>query len=143
MNHPAIAPPAGSPSAPIDQGKRAPSVLVVDDDAALCTMLCAMLKAAGYESVGAADGQVGLTLCAEFKYDLVICDMLMPDCDGVELITALRKINPTAAIIAISGGGRVEAENYLRIAKLLGAKAVLRKPFPMTSFMELVKRELN
>ena len=138
MNMPIVNPQANTQSDPVYEGEKVSSILVIDDDQALRTVLCNVLKDAGYNAVGASDGLMGLKQCAENKYDLVVSDMLMPNCDGVEFIVALRKQNPAAAIIAISGGGRIGAETYLRIAANLGVKAVLNKPFPMSTFIKTV-----
>jgi DNA-binding response OmpR family regulator len=53
----------------------------------------------------------------------------MPDIDGLEVIQQLRRINPVVRVLAISGGGRVEAEEYLSVARKFGAVEVLPKPF--------------
>lgn len=135
-------PAASQPGSPFPLGV-APSILVIDDDRKLCAILCQVLKSAGYEADGALDGQMGLRLYGEKKYDLVVSDMLMPNCDGVELIAAIRKQNPNAAIIAISGGGLIGAETYLHIAESFGIKTTLRKPFDMPSFIALVNRVFN
>ncbi len=63
------------------------------------------------------------------NYDLLITDLLMPDRDGLELIREARRDYPRMRIIAMSGGGRVGHEQYLRLAKGMGADAILAKPF--------------
>ena len=88
--------------------------------------------------MGAADGLAGLMHCSQRNFDFVITDMLMPNCDGVEFISLLRKINPQISIIAMSGGGRIPAETYLRIASAFGIKGVLCKPLDMNTILELV-----
>jgi len=60
---------------------------------------------------------------------VVITDLLMPDCDGLELITQVRRGYPAMRIIAMSGGGRIAREQYLRLAKGMGAHVLLAKPF--------------
>ncbi len=63
-------------------------------------------------------------------FDLVITDVLMPDGDGIDLITELKKVQPKARIIAMSGGGRyLEGSDYLKLATGLGAHAAIMKPF--------------
>lgn len=61
--------------------------------------------------------------------DLVITDLIMPDKDGLEIIQDLRRLNPKVRILAISGGGRVDANEYLAVARKFGAVEVLPKPF--------------
>jgi len=119
------------------------SVLIIDDDRALCGALSAVLRKVGYEVDEAPDGAKGLNLYSERKYDLVVSDMLLPIKDGVELIVAIRKLNPKAAIIGMSGGGQVSADIYQRFANALGAKSFLNKPFTMPSFIDLVGQEIK
>ena len=61
--------------------------------------------------------------------DLLITDIVMPEKEGLEVLMELRKRQPPVKIIAISGGGRNSATDYLPIAKLMGASKVLAKPF--------------
>ena len=60
--------------------------------------------------------------------DLVITDMVMPEKEGLEVIKEIRSLFPSLKIIAISGGGRVNPTDYLRMAKFLGATKALAKP---------------
>ncbi|MES2696217.1 MAG: response regulator, partial [Verrucomicrobiota bacterium] len=66
---------------------------------------------------------------ASGQIDLVLTDLLMPDRDGLEVITALRVNQPTLPVVAMSGGGELPATLYLKLARQLGAKAILEKPF--------------
>jgi DNA-binding NtrC family response regulator len=143
MNNQTVPPEsATSPAESSGPSRSRSAVLIIDDDQALCRVLCKALSEAGYEAVGALDGTVGLKLYSQKKFDLVISDIVMPNCDGVELIMALRKMDPKVAIIVMSGGGRISAENYLRIAAAFGVSGVLRKPFTMPSLLEMVRREI-
>lgn len=119
-----------------------PSILIIDDDQALCTALSGALRHAGYEATWAMDGLAGLKLYAKKTFDLIISDMIMPNCDGVELIVSLRKMNPLVAIIAMSGGGMIAADNYLKIAASFHVQAVLPKPFTMPRLLEMVSQVL-
>lgn len=118
-----------------DHNKR---ILVLDDDEALRSLICRALAGAGYtEVVGAKDGREGLKQLAESKFDLVITDIIMPEADGMEVIFTLLKNNPETRVIAMSGGGRVDADNYLRVARAAGAN-ILKKPFALSELRELV-----
>ncbi len=61
--------------------------------------------------------------------DLIVTDIIMPEKGGVETIIALRRADPDLPIIAISGGGRLEATDFLTMAKKLGARRTLSRPF--------------
>jgi CheY-like chemotaxis protein len=107
------------------------SILVVDDDYALRLLIQRTLEGAGHRVTCAADGRIAsrAMAMAPDAFDLVITDMLMPERDGLELIEELRRRYSRVRIIAISGGGRIAPEEYLQIAKGLGANGILGKPF--------------
>ena len=104
-------------------------ILVIDDEEDICVMTKLLLERAGHEVVSACDGRVAIRLLTEQPFDLVITDMLMPDRDGLEVMSDLRRNHPGVRIIASSGGGRVSSDSYLHIARKSGAHALLPKPF--------------
>jgi len=71
--------------------------------------------------------------------DLVITDILMPQKEGIECIREIRGLAPNVPVIAMSGGGGGQAD-YLRMAALLGAAAVLAKPFDPMELVALARR---
>ncbi len=105
------------------------AILVIDDQDDLRVTLQATLTGAGYRVVTAANGREANKAFAHEQLDLVLTDILMPGKDGVEVITDLRKSRPNLPVIAMSGGGRMPADFYLKLARALGAKAILQKPF--------------
>ncbi len=104
-------------------------ILLIDDDDQFRRGLCQMLELEGYEMVEARNGREGVKRYREEPTDLIITDLLMPDQDGVETISELKRDFPDAKIIAISGGGQTGKRNYLYIAQRLGAHRTLNKPF--------------
>ncbi len=105
------------------------TILVVDDDDLFRSMLRRTLERRGHSVIEAAEGRAALRTLDEARVDLVITDIVMPDMEGIETIQALRRTHPHLRIIAISGGGRIRAENYLEIATAFGAFRVFSKPF--------------
>ena len=105
------------------------TIMIVDDDANLRQLLRRILRRAKYDVVEAANGQEALVLFRQQPTDLVITDLFMPQQDGLETISALRRLNNHLPIIAISGGGAAAQFDMLRAASLLGAARVLMKPF--------------
>jgi CheY-like chemotaxis protein len=105
------------------------SILVIEDQEDLRMTLRATLAEAGYRVVSAANGRTATKALAQEKLDLVLTDLLMPGKDGIEVINDLRQSRPDLPVIAMSGGGTIPAEYYLQLARVLGAKAILRKPF--------------
>jgi DNA-binding response OmpR family regulator len=104
-------------------------ILLIEDDDSLRAMLCLTLTHFGHTVVEARNGKEGLALFDPATIDLVITDLVMPETEGIEVLMELRKKQSPVRIIAMSGGGRVNEVDYLRIAKALGASAVLAKPF--------------
>ena len=114
------------------------TVLVVDDDPSMRTLLRRMLERTGFAVVTAVNGRDGIDRFPEQPVDIVVTDMMMPVLDGADLIRELRSKWPDVRIIAISG---VEYP-YLRMALGCGAKATLRKPVEAARLVETVQRIL-
>ncbi len=113
-------------------------ILIIDDEDELRSMLRQMLEQAGYEVTEAVNGAEGIQLYEQGRPDLIITDIIMPEKEGVETIIALRRADPDLPIIAISGGGRLDATDFLTMTKKLGARRTLSKPFRRDQFLEAV-----
>lgn len=118
----------------------AAAILVVDDDEVMRDLLRRVLERSGFEVLTATDGREGVERCRDRAVDLTITDMVMPVMDGVELIQALVAEQPSIRIIAVSGVD--DWDNYLKTARSLGAKAVLRKPVSSAELVSTVRRVL-
>jgi DNA-binding NtrC family response regulator len=119
------------------------SILVVDDEPGIRELLCLMLEAAGHKVMSAEDGVQAPKVLAANEIDVVITDLLMPERDGLEFITEIRKKFPKLKIIAMSGGGHIARDSYLRIAKNFGAHILLEKPFSQSGVLEAVESALR
>jgi CheY-like chemotaxis protein len=106
-----------------------PRILLVDDDDSFRKMLRLSLVRLGYEVVEVGNGKDAVRLINEQLPDLLITDLVMPEKEGLETIDEVRRKHPKLKIIAMSGGGRVNATDYLKIARAMGADKVLAKPF--------------
>ncbi len=118
------------------------TVLVVDDDSGVLKMTEIMLSDAGYNVIVTASAREGLEMLQAQKVDLIITDIIMPEMEGIELITQLKQDHPSLPIMAISGGGRSHNTDFLKFAKKLGAKTVLEKPFRREALLDAVTRAL-
>lgn len=83
----------------------------------------------------AHNGNQALARMRDTEFDLVVTDILMPDGDGIETMTAMRRAMCHTPVVAISGGSTQVGCQILDVARHLGAFAVLAKPF---SFDELL-----
>jgi len=106
-------------------------------------MLKKMLERAGYEIDLATNGEEGLRLFRNTLSDLVITDIIMPEKEGLETIREMRKMQPKMKIIAMSGGGKISADNYLETAKIFGASRIMEKPFTQQAMVSTVKELLE
>ncbi|MBT6500704.1 MAG: response regulator [Deltaproteobacteria bacterium] len=114
-------------------------ILIVDDDVDVLDMLGQTLEREGYEVVSAANGKEGVRLYREDPVDLVITDIIMPEKEGIETIMELKRAFPDVKIIAISGGGLVDPEGYLSMAKQLGARYTFSKPVEREDLLKAVR----
>lgn len=115
-----------------------PHILLIDDEAPLREMLRTVLEQFGHEVTEARDGREALGLYQPERHDLVLTDLIMPGKEGIETMLELRKRNPAVRIIAMSGGGRVTSVDYLQIARQIGARRVLSKPFSHAELLNAV-----
>jgi len=119
-------------------------VLVIDDDPTVRSLVVGLLEAHGHSVVQAVDGRVGGALFAHGGFDLVVTDIVMPEQEGIETITAIRRVNRAVPILAISGSATIGGVgDYLRAAAALGASATLKKPFEPNDFLAVVERLLS
>ncbi|MFA7257685.1 MAG: response regulator [Kiritimatiellales bacterium] len=118
-------------------------ILLVDDEEAIRRMTRVVLGGELYEFAEATNGLEAQAMLEKQKFDLVISDVIMPDCDGIELVMAIRRKLPDIKVIIMSGGGRVRAGHYLDLAKKLGAARVFEKPFDTAALRQAVQELLS
>lgn len=114
-------------------------VLVIDDDVDIRDMLEELLTRFGYEVMTASQGREGLRVARQQSVDLVITDILMPVQEGIETIYELKRNLPGVKVIAMSGGGIVQPEDYLVTAAMFGAEMTLPKPFEPEDILQAVR----
>ena len=114
-------------------------ILVIDDDEQMRVLLREVMEWSGFTVVDAENGRKGMQLQRQQPADLVITDLIMPDQEGLETISLLKKEFPEVKIVAISGGGRIGPEAYLPAARELGADLVFSKPFDVKEFVTAVR----
>jgi two-component system phosphate regulon response regulator PhoB len=119
-----------------------PSVLVVEDEAALLTMLRYNLEKEGYRVVEAGDGEEALTLVSERKPDLVLLDWMLPSLSGIEVCRQLRRKPATRDLPIIMLTARGEEGDKIRGLNT-GADDYLTKPFSLPELMARVRALLR
>ena len=119
------------------------TILLIEDDTDLRKLLVKVLERERFRVLEAGDGIEAMQILDLDTPQLVITDIIMPDQDGIGTINLLKKKHPGIKIIAISGGGRMISEDYLNIARMLGAHYTFKKPFDNKEFVDKVKELLN
>ena len=107
--------------------------LIVDDDASLSHMLSRCLGLWGWAPDEAPRVSAALEFFKQGSYDLLLCDVDLPDGDGITLSRALLKVDPSLAVVIISGNPL-----NLRRAREVGLAACLRKPFSLDDLRALI-----
>lgn len=102
--------------------------LIVEDDDLVREALANSLRAAGHDVSVAENGRQALAVLGEQVADVVVLDIVMPEMDGLELISEIRDLRGETAIVAISGGSFGNT-TYLKAAHAFGADVSLTKPF--------------
>lgn len=114
-------------------------ILVVEDDKDLSTLLTAILESEGYEVISVVDGRSALELVDKRQPDLILLELILPDVDGLVLISDL-KILTNAPVMVCTGSGRRRDKE---LSLMLGASAVLFKPFDISDLAETVGKLLQ
>ncbi len=105
-------------------------ILVVEDDDLLREFLLEILRAGGYEVLAASHGEEALQCLRAQAIDILVTDLVMPQCDGVALIAQTKRHHPQLRIIAMSGRSRNDLDvDSLQLVRALGADVTLQKPF--------------
>lgn len=118
------------------------SILLIDDDDIFRAMTADVLEQGRHEVTRAVNGKEGLELYGKNDFDVIITDIVMPDMDGLEMISLFRKSSHCPRIIAISGFSKFSHTVYLPAAKHFGALHTLDKPFRPEDLLSLVDRVL-
>ena len=115
-----------------------PHIHIVDDEALIRELFRRILENEGYQVTDSSDGNAALALCRKRPPDLIITDLIMPEKEGIETIIELKRDMPHVKIIAISGGGRIMATEYLELAETFGANMTLSKPISRDELLTAV-----
>ncbi len=116
------------------------TIMVVDDDDQVRTTLCENLEECGFEVLQARDGQEAMNHLEQGKRPLVvITDLIMPRKEGLEVILDIRRLHPGIRVVAMSGGRRSKAADFLQMAARLGADAIMPKPVDISELEKTVR----
>ena len=122
----------------MEKGKQK-TILVIEDDLDVLSVIVKHLEHAGYQVITAIDGLEGLKQLKSGGYDLVLTDIVMPYVSGTGVVTALKEQNPKIPVIAMTGYGQ-EPETVAMERK---ADLVLSKPVKMSHLKKHILKLLN
>jgi CheY-like chemotaxis protein len=117
--------------------RRKPKILVVEDEEAVRRVLGAILEHHGFDSCLTASGPEAIATytAAATDFDVVLLDVQMPHCDGVQTLLALQKVDPRVRVVFISGSTGEYSQEDL---KHLGAFHVVQKPPDLTQLKDIL-----
>jgi phosphoserine phosphatase RsbU/P len=108
-------------------------ILTIDDEASIRSSIVAYLEDSGFEIIEAENGRVGIEQCRSEQPDLVLCDLRMPEVDGLDVLAKVTKEFPEMPFIVVSGmGGLGDAIEALK----LGAWDYITKPIQDMAVLE-------
>jgi len=120
-------------ASPVEKRK----VLIVDDEGGMRHMLSVLLEREGYDIDTAEDGRKGLDKIKENAYDLVLCDIRMPEMDGLSFLESTKKISNELPVIMMSAFGNVDTAIE---AMKKGAYDYVSKPFKADEILLRLQR---
>lgn len=110
-------------------------ILIVEDDVWLLETLETALKRLGCDAVGTRSGEEAERLLLARTFDVLLCDLILPGRDGIDVIRAVRGAMPSLPIIAMTGASGGHGEELLRDACSAGANDTIRKPFRLADLL--------
>ena len=128
--------PNGAEHTPIG---RALDILVVDDEVAIISFLTRFLTSRGHAVVGASDGLHAIRIAEQFTFDVVVCDLHMPEMDGVELIRRMRTLPSCSGTRYVLSSGDGSESPIMGRAEALGVDGLLAKPYTIDQLVSVVE----
>lgn len=121
-------------------------ILLLDDDTFMLELLTEMLDSLGYSNVRAeSDARAALAALPEFAPDLLICDLSMPEMDGIEYLRAAAEAKFAGSVVLLSGmdSGILRAAEMLAMAEGLTILGAVSKPVARAALAELLERAVR
>jgi DNA-binding NtrC family response regulator len=116
------------------------SILVVDDEDALRTVLSSELESEGYIVATAGDGDDAISVLQGKSFDLVLLDIKMPRVDGFEVLRFIKERYPATKVIMLTGFA--DLKNAIE-SKKLGAEDFVSKPYDLVDLLTTIERVLT
>ncbi|MCG2661405.1 MAG: response regulator [Kiritimatiellae bacterium] len=121
----------------VPQHKQIRNILIIDDEKDLCLLLCDALSAKGYHVATANTRKEGMVCLKKASPDLVFLDLKLPDGDGINILSAIRRRSPKTIVNIISAYGSEESKEE---AMKKGARGFIDKPFTKSDILKCIRR---
>lgn len=116
------------------------TVLIVDDDRRMLAILARLLSNEGHVTLKTESGVEAIAIAADTMPDLVILDLKLPDCNGIQVLSRLKKMNEGVRVVILTSYG---SRDVVRSAMEIGAFDFLTKPFSFHDFFHVVHEALE
>lgn len=123
-----------------DQAKKAPSLLIIDDETIAIKNLTHLFTKCGYQVTARSTGSGGFRMLEEQKFDVIITDLKMDKVDGMGILKKAQSIDPDLPVIMLTGHGSYDSVVQ---AMKMGAYHYLTKPYQLDEIREIVKNALE
>lgn len=117
-------------------------ILIIEDNTEMRENISEILQLSGYSVFSAADGLLGVQAAREYRPDLILCDIMMPNLDGFGVLKILSQDENLKNIPLIFLTAKAEKEDF-RKGMNLGAEDYLIKPFEDSDLLEVIETKLN
>ncbi len=118
------------------------SILVIEDEPNILANTMDILRFEGYEARGAENGRKGIDLVYQSVPDLILCDIMMPECDGYQVLSEVRANEATRKVPLVMMSAKVDQATLREVVEM-GASDYLAKPFTMPELLMVVRRCLD
>lgn len=117
-----------------------PKILVIDDERAIRNTLKEILEYEKYQVELAENAQKALEIIQTSEFDIILCDIKMPDIDGIELLPQLLQVHPDTPVVMISGHGNIDTA-VESIKK--GAYDFIEKPLDLNRLLITIRNAMD
>lgn len=117
-------------------------ILMIEDEHNLRNSVLGALEYEGFETFGTGNGRQGIQFAKEYRPDLILCDIVMPELNGYDVLSELRRDPLTRPIPFIFLTGKTGEEDFRRGTEL-GADDYITKPFNFDVMLSVIQNRLN
>ncbi|MEO5603723.1 MAG: response regulator [Cyclobacteriaceae bacterium] len=118
------------------------TALIIEDNLDIRENTTEILELAGYKVVSVTNGREGIQAAVTTTPDIILCDIMMPEVNGYDVIKELKKNPQTAKIPFIYVTASAERKE-VKLAMDMGADGYVRKPFDVRELMEIIDQALS